>query len=174
MTKQLLTFFFAVLGVLFLGMSISSEINKEVELITRSIEIPTGKPGAPVSLTYTMPSKVFLNNAIGVTLIFNSSSSNGSLGVSINADDGLRLISQAAQSFALRGRPISTIASVLAERNGLYYLNINVSQNSGDKGSRQSRSFAVPIQVGQEKIAAKINGKLVDNGEEKIIEMIAD
>ena len=128
-----------------------------------------------MSLTYSMPSKVFLNNAIGVTLVFNASSSDGSLDVSLNADEGLKLLNQGqgAQSFDLNGQAISFTVSVLAERNGLYYLNINLYQNS-DGGKRQSRSFAVPVQVGLAKAKSKVNGKLVDDGEEKIIEMIAE
>ena len=69
---------------------------------------------------------------------------------------------------------MSSTASLLANENGLAYLNVNVKLDAVNGRNAKTRAFAVPVQVGPVIQKTEINGQLRKLDEEKIIEMIAE
>ncbi len=144
------------------------------EFVTQTIDIQTGKLGAPVAMTYQIPAQISANEVIYGHLDFRSGTAEGWLTVEMNSDSGLILQSVSTVEFDLAAGPMGVDVQLLSTNDGLYYLNVTVKEYDTKGTPKLSRSFAVPIQVGSTVQQPKRSGNLIDDGKEKIIEMTAE
>ncbi len=134
-----------------------------------------GKPGAPVELTYQIPANIVVGGVVSVNLSLRSETSEGRLGVQLSVDEGLEYLEAFdAADFDLAIDQMNIDVRVLPEADGLYYLNVHAQEFSTLGEVRRSRAFSVPIQVGSTTKNLKRTGEIVEDKEEKIIEMIAN
>lgn len=176
---------FLVCSVMMIMINVSMSIGSEIKpadtgkFITQTIDIKQGKPGAPVTLTYRVPSRISANSLVNVNLDFSTTTPDGRMEVRMNVDSGLELqppsVADAATIFSLpAASPMNMDVQVLTTQDGLYYLNVQVKEFSPGNDDRRARAFSVPIQVGSTVKNLKNTGNIIDDGKEKIIEMIAE
>jgi len=144
------------------------------DIIRNTVKIDYGKPGAPISLTYQVPKSALSGTIISVQLELISATQTGSLQVILNTDTAMSLNGSTQYSFALDGQVKSIPVELYLAEDGLHYLNVITQELDDSSAVLLGRSFAVPIQVGQLRQKMRVNGKMMDDGDEKIIEMIAD
>lgn len=170
-----------LLGILLISAIGISQIDlkSESERSEYTIESPNyGKPGAAVTLNYSVPKQLQTNQSIVIPIELLSSSTRLKLG--LGSSDSVKIVSNHATELELeQGIALVEVALLTPAQSGLYYLYLNV-QEIGDNGQNLlSRSLAIPLYVGidnNSKLAPalKTNGKVVEQNGEKIIEMIAD
>lgn len=132
-----------------------------------------GKPGAPVTIDFEVPRDIIVGNLIDVNLTFRSTTPAGRLTVNLNTSDGLTLLSEARQYFDLAASTMTAVVRLQTERDGLYYLHVIVAETDANENPLLGRSFAVPIQIGDAPPEMKTSGEVLEQGEEKITEMIS-
>ena len=106
------------------------------------------KPGAAVSLASVNLVTIDANQTSEIIVLLKAQSAIGTIHVETNTSEGLELISSAvAQDLSLNQDGYYQLpVSILAPRNGRYYLNLQVTINNDEYIS--SRVLAVIIQVG--------------------------
>jgi hypothetical protein len=109
---------------------------------------PVGKPHAPVEMKYQLPTKLKSGKAIEFTLNLMPTRDVESIAVLLRVDDGLKLesASQAGYGATARNTKIDLPVSVVPQREGVFYIHVQVSVQV--EGQVQSRSFAIPLNVG--------------------------
>ncbi len=125
-----------------------------------------GKPGAPITMEYTLKGTPKKGKDIDIALTFTSLSAlPGSLRVKVHGGRGLRLISDkrpidfAVQALNEKHRRTVTVN---ASKQGLFYLNVVAKWINFDKRYQQ-RAFAVPIQVGRVNVRPTPPGKVLED-----------
>ncbi len=63
---------------------------------------------------------------------------------------------------------------MLPEKEASIYLYVNIEALDQSKVVTRVRSFAVPLKVGNGELAMKQNGKVIQDGDELIIEMTVE
>ncbi len=144
------------------------------QLVTNTIDIKYGKPGAPVALTYTLPQEINAGDKVPVTLSFKSNTAEGTMNASLStSSEGIVIAGNTQSTLNLNGDKVIEV-SLNAVSNGTHYLNVSVQETDANGKRLLGRAFSVPIQVGTTVSKTKINGKLVDDDGEKVIEMNAN
>lgn len=158
------------------SVSINSDGSYSAEdLISRTVSSKGGKVGAAIDLDYTLPKTLSPSQTLDISITLNVNSSAYSLKVSQSTDSSVILLSPALFNSSLTDGEMNFKAQVLLPpSDGLYYLYLSAQELNSNGKSMQARSFAIPLQIGSGKPIMKTNGKLVNNGEEKIVEMIAE
>ena len=134
-----------------------------------------GKPHAAVDMEYDLPESVSMNKVFNVELKFVSGmdADNLEIVVSTNENELELLDSQKSYSLGIQQKrqKNNITTSIMPKAEGLFYL--NVIATLFDQGSSQSRSFAIPIKVGEKnhRPAMKSSGKQeqTESGERLII-----
>lgn len=115
------------------------------QLLTRT---KTAKPGAPVSLVSANRITINENKESTVIVLLKAQSASGTIDVQISSSEGLQVLSRAElldvhlNADGYYQLPVS----VLAPRNGRYYLNLQVIISNSE--NVLSRALAVIVQVG--------------------------
>ncbi len=125
--------------------------------------VATVKPGAAVSFSHTLQDKVGPGQNGSVDLRVSEGYEAGTLTVETSGTEGLNVFgSQVTQSFSMdAGDTHDWSVSYSADTDGVYYLNVTATADSGD-GLVMSRAYAVRIEVGDMALAkpAAKNGEL--------------
>lgn len=108
-----------------------------------------GKPGAAVTIRYDFGGKPTVGVPTDLDLAFIPNAGVDSLDATLSGMDGITLAGSLTPSFSAveSGKPYRHKVSVLADRNGVFY--ITVSVNTQIAGSSLNRTFAIPFVVGQ-------------------------
>lgn len=141
-------------------------------------EVPlSGKPTAPVSISYTVPEKADVGESITVTVKFKILSDAENVDLKLTADKGLELTSGETE-MAYGSQPANSTFSesvaVVPHTEGILYLNVFVTGTFN--GKTMVRTGAVPVNVGTNtrKIMKKSGKITTDSTGRKIIIMPAD
>lgn len=106
------------------------------------------KPHASVSMTYSMIDKIKLNEKLNIQISFKNEINVDDMIVKFHVNHHLKLLSETLHSLGIQ--PASELNTVnivvIPQSEGLFY--INVSATLVNKGQHQSRSFAIPVNVG--------------------------
>ena len=113
-------------------------------------EVPeSNKPSAPISISYTVPAKASVGEAVEVTIEFSTRSYAEELTLTLTGGNGLELVPEEFEinygSQPLNSAFSETI-SVTPLSEGILYLNVFVAGTFN--GNRMVRTGAVPIEVG--------------------------
>ena len=135
------------------------------------------KPHAPIDMAYTSAVTPVAGATIRYDLVFTSGIDADDLQVTVTADDGLALMEYPQQRSlgvqqTQQQNPIAV--SVQPQHDGVFYL--NVSATLVMDGQQQSRSFAIPVDVGAVDLIKhlKTNGVVEKTSDgERIISMPA-
>lgn len=108
-----------------------------------------GKPGAAITLLSESTQSLKLLQNTKLDLVLQSHLSDGTIDVSVKADDTLELLSLPRQwSFeATEDKPISLPIAVMARSNGVHHMHIFIHHRSAE-GEVTHRAFAVEFSVG--------------------------
>lgn len=134
-----------------------------------------GKPHAAVDMKFDLPESISVNKAFNVELKLISGMDADNLELVVSANKYELELLNAEKSYSLgiqqKKQNNNLTISIMPKAEGLFYL--NVIATLVNQGSSQSRSFAVPIQVGDKKHqpAMKSSGKQeqTESGERLII-----
>lgn len=165
----------ALVGLLAVLMLAGCETTVEEKKTTGTLSSMTGKPGAPVSLTYSVPSAKKLGQAIEIDLSFVFDSAVDSATISFGPSEGLELVN--ARSLAVtdqqRGDSHAISLKVVPRESGLRFVSIFAVTKQGQKEMR--RSFAVPVTAGGSAAPKKAMPDPLETPEgEKVISMPAE
>ncbi len=117
------------------------------------------KPHAPVYMTYNLPGNVKVNKELTVRLSFKNKIDVDDLIIHFHTDNNLKLVSEKQSSFGIQtSSQLNTMNVIVVPQNkGLFY--INVSATLVNNGKHQSRSFAIPVYVGEQNQAKALPKK---------------
>jgi hypothetical protein len=110
--------------------------------------VATSKGGAAVDLLYDIALRPMAAQPVEVELVFEPRSAADALEVEVSAVPGLTIVSPVQARFApvASGEQHSTRILVVADTDGLYY--INVIARMVNKVQTEARTFSVPLVVG--------------------------
>ncbi|MCZ6688229.1 MAG: hypothetical protein O7H41_01295 [Planctomycetota bacterium] len=132
----------------------------------------SGKPTAPVNITYTVPDKADVGKAIDAVVSFKVLQAVENLKLTLTEGKGLRIVSERTTfDYGARaaGASFSETISVRPEEEGILYLNVFVT--GGYRGKVMTRTGAVPIKTGN-KGTLDAPGRLTRDSEgRRLIEM---
>ena len=117
-----------------------------------------GKPGASVEIKYEFLAKPEVGKPVEVDLVLIPNAGVSALDITISGMDGVSLTGALSQSFsdAKQGEPYKHRFSLLAERNGVFYVTVVATTHIG--AATMGRTFSIPFVVGtpqaQEKTTA--------------------
>jgi hypothetical protein len=116
--------------------------------------VSVGKPGAPVDLHFELGARPVVGQPLTVTIELTPRSTLGQLQATVLGNDGVAV---AAGELEAADRPAADVAvtrtlSVTPLREGVFYLAVTVY--ASDATASSSRSFAIPIVVGDAGSAA--------------------
>lgn len=136
---------------------------KKVELANvnnlTSDSLISGKPHAPIELKFSLPENISLNESILFELSLIVSQEADNLIISFAADDGVSILNKQKQIMLgqqSKGQVNDIRVSLLPERSGLLYFHITATLIDGEL--QQSRSFAIPLAIGDIQILETLNG----------------
>ena len=146
------------------------------ELITKEIP-PSGKPVAPVTISYTVPEKAGVGESITVTVSFKLLSDAEKVTLKLTPDKGMEITSGKTDvdyGEQLANSAFSESVTIVPHTEGVLYLNVFVTGTFG--GRKMVRTGAVPVYVGTDiRKMMKNSGKTVtDSTGKKIIIMPAE
>jgi len=146
------------------------------ELITKEIPL-SGKPVAPVSISYTVPEKADVGESITVTVSFKLLSDAEKVTLKLTPDKGMEITSGKTEvdyGDQLANSAFSESVTIVPHTEGVLYLNVFVTGTFG--GRKMARTGAVPVYVGTDiRKMMKNSGKTVtDSTGKKIIIMPAE
>lgn len=110
--------------------------------------VGNGKPGAAVDIKYEFVSRPEVGKAVELQLALIPSAGVDSMNATISGMDGLTLAGPLTASFATvkAGEAYKHNVSVLATRNGVFYITVSVDTEIG--GATLGRTFAIPFVAG--------------------------
>ena len=118
------------------------------------------KPHAPVSMTFSLPEQIKVNEEFTVQVTFKNDIDVDDIIIRFHTNNNLKLISERQYSLGIQASSQSNTFSVIVipKSVGLFY--INVSATLVNNGNHQSRSFAIPVKAenGDAENPLKANG----------------
>ena len=136
-----------------------------------------GKPHAPVEMTFIQSVKPKVGVTIRYEILLTPGVDANDMQVSVSADEGLSLLEYPQQlqlGVQKKDQQQAVVVTCQPQREGLFYINISATVITD--GKRQSRSFAIPVNVGDVDAAKhlKASGVVVEDAAgERIISMPA-
>lgn len=137
---------FAATILIFSGGIACSETSSKI--ISKELPL-SGKPTAPISISYTVPAKAAIGENVTVTVKFKTLSNAGGLKLKLSAGKGLELTSgkyEVDYGSQPMNSTFSETVTVVPQTEGILYLNVFVTGTFG--GNAMVRTGAVPINVG--------------------------
>lgn len=138
--------------------------------------VKTVKPGAAIDFKYDVTQNLLPSDYGKVMLAFMDGYDSGTLRLSVEADEGLRLVSEISQKeFSMSGDIAHEWElDVTAAQDGIYYLNILATVDLPN-GRESGRAFSARIEVGDitsssARTSIKSNGTLSFDGTTVIME----
>ncbi len=112
---------------------------------TRTIQY---KPHAPVSMTFSMPEKIKVNEELTVKVTFKNDIDVDDIIIRFHTNNNLKLVSEKQYSLGVQASSQLNAVNVIVipQSKGVFY--INVSATLVSNGKHQSRSFAIPVNAG--------------------------
>ena len=136
-----------------------------------------GKPHAPIELKFILPKGIAVGETMSLDLTVEAGRDADDLLVTLRADDGLLLLNN-QQQFAFgqqrTGQQSEIKVTVMPEKEGLYYIYLSARLVLG--ADQQSRSFVIPVKVGNVDIRKSLKPAGVlqqEEGEAGIVSMPA-
>ena len=161
----------AVIGSLS-ACSASSQQSASLEATHKShTEIATVKPGASVTIESVLPKSIASGSFQTVQLRFNEAYNDGTMSVTIEPSEGLRLFGGTSSKTFDMTNPGQHVwdLDVKADADGVYFLNVFAEAQG------QPRSFSVRLDMGE--ITQKMledampnNGKLANGGKIRVLD----
>ncbi len=110
--------------------------------------VGNGKPGAAVDIKYEFASRPEVGKAVELSIALIPSAGVDSMNATIGGMDGITLAGSLSASFSTvkAGEPYRHSVSVLANRNGVFYITVSVDTQIG--GATLGRTFAIPFVAG--------------------------
>lgn len=135
-----------------------------------------GKPHAPVEMTYVLPDKIAATKKLIISATLTAMQDVDALDVRVRFDEGLQAISKQQLNFGRSGKKQSNQFDIecVAQRNGLFYVHVLTTLTID--GQQQSRSFTIPVNVGNVDVRKQLKASGVvkqDASGERIISMPA-
>jgi hypothetical protein len=125
---------------------------------TAQLEQPAySKPHAPVEMTFTQSAKAKIGSDLSVEVVLSTTTDVEDLVVSVTADNNLVLLDYPQMlhlGAQLKQQQQVLKISCLPQQNGLYYL--NVAATVVVNGQLQTRSFSIPVNVGDVNIGQQL------------------
>jgi hypothetical protein len=153
------------LSVLFLGLMACNAETASYKEKPVAIQL---KPHAPVYMTYKIVERIKVNKTFIVKVIFKSDIDADDLMVRFHANSALKFVSEKQYYFGIQSASKSNELSItiLPQKEGEFYLNVSASLINN--GEHQSRSFAIPIKIGEVqgkfKLHSPQSGTTINNG----------
>ena len=135
------------------------------------------KPHAPVEMTFSTSTKPKVGATLRYEILLTVGIDADDMQVSVSADEGLSLLEYPQQlqlGVQKKDQQQAVVVTCQPQREGLFYINISATVITD--GKRQSRSFAIPVNVGDVDAAKhlKASGVVVEDAAgERIISMPA-
>lgn len=136
-----------------------------------------GKPHAPIELKFILPRGIAVGETMSLDLTVEVGQDADDLLVSLRADNGLLLLNN-QQQFAFgqqrTGQKSDIKVAVIPEKEGMYYIHLSARLVLG--ADQQSRSFVIPVKVGNVNIQKSLKPAGVlqqEEGEVGIVSMPA-
>lgn len=170
--KGLCIIFTATILIFSGGIACSETSNK---IISKEL-LQSGKPTAPISISYIVPAKANVGENITVTVEFKTLSDASGLKLKLSAGKGLELTS-GKYEVDYGNQPVNSTFSetvtVVPQTEGILYLNVFITGTFN--GNTMVRTGAVPINVGSDlrKMLKKPGQVTTDSKGQKIIIMPA-
>lgn len=146
------------------------------KILPHSTKSP-GKPHAPIELKFTLPKSITVGETMSLDVAVEAGQDADDLLVTLRTDDGLLLLNN-QQQFAFgqqhTGQKSDIRVVVIPEKEGLYYIHLSARLVTG--ADQQSRSFVIPVKVGNVDIQKSLKPASVlqqEEGEAGIISMPA-
>lgn len=110
--------------------------------------VGNGKPGAAVDIKYEFVAKPEVSKPVELEVVLIPTAGVDAMEASFSGMDGITLAGTLTASFTAvkAGEPYKHTLSVLADRNGVFY--ITVSVNTQISGATLGRTFAIPFVAG--------------------------
>jgi len=117
------------------------------------------KPHAPVYMTYSMPENIKANTGFTVLITLKNDIDVDDLIVKFHTNKNLKITSDKKINLGVQpaSQSNSLSVNVISQNEGRFY--INVSATLLNNGKQQSRSFAIPVNVGDVQNTLKANGQ---------------
>ncbi len=143
----IISFFLGIILISAIGTS-RVDLKSENERIEHTIKSPNyGKPGAAVTLNYSIPKQLQTNQSIVIPIELLSTSAR--LNVGLSSSEGVKVLSQPTTELELeQGSTLIEVALLTPPKSGLYYLYLNAQEISDDGQNLLSRSLAIPLYIG--------------------------
>ena len=110
-----------------------------------------GKPHAPVYLKYSVPKNINAGDTLDIELQLRSDIDADELNLAVHVKDGDGMVLNSAGEYSFgvqqKGQHNPLTLSLQVTTDGLFYLNLSATLVNQDRS--QSRSFTIPIKVGQ-------------------------
>ena len=117
--------------------------------------VGSGKPGAAVDIRYEFAARPEVGKPVQVEIALVPSAGVDSMDATFTGMDGITLAggSQATYSTVKAGEAYKHSLSVMADRNGVYYITVSVNTQIG--GATLGRTFAIPFVAGAAPVQQK-------------------
>ena len=163
-----------VVSLIFLWLIACSD--KSAKVISSEVS-QSGKPTAPISISYTVPEKTTVGENVTVIVEFRTLSDAEGLRIEFTAGEGLKLTSGRYKvDYGIRpgNSTFSETVTVVPQTEGILYLNVFVTGIFG--GNTMVRTGAVPVNVGAttHKMLKKPGNVTTDSKGQKIIILPAE
>ena len=131
------------------------------------------KPHAPVEMAFSLPAKIKVDEELAVQITFKSDVDVEDIIVKFHTNSNLKFVSEKKYHLGMQPsfQSNTLVVTVIPQNEGLFY--INVSATLVNNGKHQTRSFAIPVNVGNVQTKLKINGVQQDSTSGGIISMPA-
>jgi len=133
-----------------------TEKNK-IDLVNKNNRSPDnlirGKPHAPIELEFSLPENINLKESMQLELSIIVSQKADNLIIALSTDDGVSILNNQRQIIfdqQGKGQKNNMRVSLLPNRVGLLYLYISATLIDGEQ--KQSRSFVIPLKIGNIKV----------------------
>jgi len=163
-----------VVSLIFLWLIACSD--KSAKVISSEVS-QSGKPTAPISISYTVPEKTTVGENVTVIVEFRTLSDAEGLRIEFTAGEGLKLTSGRYKvDYGIRpgNSTFSETVTVVPQTEGILYLNVFVTGIFG--GNTMVRTGAVPVNVGAttHKMLKKPGNVTTDSKGQKIMILPAE
>lgn len=110
--------------------------------------VGSGKPGAAVDIKYEFASRPAVGKPVEIELALIPNAGVNSMEVVVSGMDGVTLAGNLSATFAdvKMGQPYKHQFSLLADREGVFYLTVAATTHIG--GASMGRTFSIPFVVG--------------------------
>lgn len=111
-----------------------------------------GKPHAPISMNYEFLNQVEINSELEIRLTFTLQQDSELLEVVYKPSENLKSVDAVQQQIFIKpekGAEQSFVIRVVTDKGGLSYVNVFASIT--EQGRKQSRSFAIPVNIDLQK-----------------------